>query len=171
MADNYLEKKMEEHRNRGSLPRRNTNSHGLPKGTLPVRLAIDTVFIYSDETWPEGVEEIVKAFGSTGVKTGFVWSNLAFGRRLAQSTASIHYPFAPADISKARTLFQGKNGNIAFDIFIKKGECIIEAYEKHLILRNPVPEQIAQTALWLAFELAELFWKLESEIAFEGVEF
>lgn len=171
MADNYLEKKMEEHRNRGSLPRRNINSHGLPKGTLPVGLAIDTVFIYSDETWPEGVEEIVKVFGSAGVKTGFAWSNLVFGRRLAQSTASIHYPFAPTDIPKARTLFQEKNGKIAFDIFIKTGECTIDAYGKRLVLRNPISQQIAQTALWLAFEPAELFWKSESEIAFDGVKF
>lgn len=170
MADNYLEKKMEEHRNRGSLPRRNTNSHGLPKGTLPVVVAIDTVFIHSDETWPEGVEEIVKVFGSAGVKTGFVWSDLAFGRKLAQSTASIHYPFTPTDIPKARTLFEEKNGKIAFDIFIKSGVCTIDACEKRLILRNRIPEQIAQTALWFAFEQAELFWKPESEITFDVIK-
>lgn len=95
MADNYLEKKMEEHRSGKAavLPRRRTPSGGKP-GTATFALAVHTAFVSGCENDMALAGAVLAAFGRAGVTTGFACVDLAAGRLMAQSTATRHYPLA-----------------------------------------------------------------------------
>ncbi|MBD5232905.1 MAG: hypothetical protein HDS65_01870 [Bacteroidales bacterium] len=93
MADNYLEKKMEEHRRGGSsIHPRTISPLGTPKGSVCLALSFRRIFITGVDANPEAGAAVVKAFGNAGCDVAFVYTDLNAGRRLAQNTSTRHYP-------------------------------------------------------------------------------
>jgi len=103
MADNYLEKKMEEHRRAPSpaLSRR-YSPLGTKAGTACLPFGRQRILVGGCNTAPEAAEAAVKALGATGSTVFFIWNDLKRGRALAQGTASKNIPLGHARISPAR---------------------------------------------------------------------
>lgn len=97
MADNYLEKKMEEHRlaaTTKSYSKRTTPSGDRP-GTLSVKFAPLRVLV-TDGATAEG-EAIVKRLGAAGCRVAFISSDVKQGRALSQISGSRFYPMSAAE--------------------------------------------------------------------------
>lgn len=96
MADNYLEKKMEDYR-RGhtalsmSSPRKNKN-----------RIAL-RVFVIGGET-PSGIQ-IVTELRKSGWRVAFTNPDMESGRHLAQATGSQHHPISPSSTESLQHSF------------------------------------------------------------------
>lgn len=97
MADNYLEKKMEEHR-QGAM--RKPLAHRLsPAGNRrgTVALKIDELRVLVDgSVSTEMIAAIVRKLRNAGCRVAFVSGEDRFGRELSQSTGSRFYPKSTA---------------------------------------------------------------------------
>ena len=86
MADNYLERKMEEHR-RGPMPayRRRVTSRGLPPGTVSFPFPVRRIIVFSAGEIPDAVaagnavglrDSLVKALAATGCRVAFTEADI-----------------------------------------------------------------------------------------------
>ncbi|MCM1066499.1 MAG: hypothetical protein NC418_02875 [Muribaculaceae bacterium] len=100
MADNYLEKKMEEHRRGASLPARHTPTF-IPAGAVCFRLGEMRVLVVRLDADPAAGSAIVRAFRRAACKVAFVWDDRTCGSRLAQESGSRHYPFGSDSAERA----------------------------------------------------------------------
>ncbi len=93
MADNYLEKKMEEHRQGGvsSVKRRFTPS-GQKPGYACFRIGEPVVFVKGFDAAPSTVASVVRAFRNAGCRVAFTSADIKTGRAFAQSSGARHYP-------------------------------------------------------------------------------
>lgn len=91
MADNYLEKKMEEHR-RGTVVKtvRRLSPPGERRGT--VSLKIDELRVLVTDASEENGAAIVKRLRYAGCKVAFASGDDKAGRNLAQESGARHYP-------------------------------------------------------------------------------
>lgn len=92
MADNYLEKKMEEHRANASSNRRATKLS--PAGNRPgtVALKIEPLRVLVTDADSFAGSEIAKRLCEAGCKVAFISADLKQGRHLSQATGSRFYP-------------------------------------------------------------------------------
>ncbi|MCM1519806.1 MAG: hypothetical protein NC098_03385 [Lachnoclostridium sp.] len=91
MADNYLEKKMEEHRQRmASAPRHSSKSQ--PITASPVKFPCSRVFIALTDAGL--TEAIVDIFRKADAKTAFIHPDYRHFNSLAQSIGARYYPFS-----------------------------------------------------------------------------
>ncbi len=100
MADNYLEKKMEEHR-RGSAVgayRKRLTPTGNRPGT--VSLGIGELRVLVDNADDEIGCAIVRRLRSAGCKVAFVMADSHGGARLAQESGARFYPLSVSDSAK-----------------------------------------------------------------------
>lgn len=101
MADNYLEKRMEEHRscqaggtrtiirrNKAGYVSINTEGH-------------DSVLVTGYESAPEAVNTIVKVLRDAGYSVAFTCPDLKKGRELAQSTGAQHHHITDDTFARA----------------------------------------------------------------------
>lgn len=101
MADNYLEKRMEQHRNGGDVPSRRMRL--TPKGDKPGCLTVKyeplrVLVACCEDAYGEA---IVRRLSSVGCKVAFVASDNKAGRELSQSTSSRFYPAQNFDYKAA----------------------------------------------------------------------
>lgn len=91
MADNYLEKKMEEHRS-GGAPRyrRQLTPSGGRVGEYTLKFDYRRIFIAVDS--PSLAEALVAEFKKTGASVAFTLSDAAKGSLIAQKTGGRFYP-------------------------------------------------------------------------------
>lgn len=101
MADNYLERKMEERRE-GS--RRIVRVVQNPPGTLLVDFPFAAVMVYADCP-DERTALLLSRLSSTGCKVGLASADRAAARRLAKARGVMYVP--ETDIDKALELFTG----------------------------------------------------------------
>lgn len=98
MADNYLEKKMEEHR-RGVQPRPKHYSYtGQTPGKLTISFTRQPVFIIYDGA--ELTQCAVESFAAAGCPVAFTGTNRNSGKELAQRTGSRFCPSESLDFSE-----------------------------------------------------------------------
>lgn len=92
MADNYLEKKMEEHQRGGAVSRpvRRLSPSGAPQGT--VCLKIDALRVFVSDCGSEFGAAIVRRLRQAACRVAFTAPDQNKGRELAQSTGSRYYP-------------------------------------------------------------------------------
>lgn len=98
MADNYLEKKMEEHRlAAASRPTRRVVSSAAPKpGFLELKFKPLRVLV-TDATTP-AAEAVVRRLTGVGCRVAFTSTDLRQGRELSQATGSRFYPVKAAGL-------------------------------------------------------------------------
>lgn len=89
MADNYLERKMEDYRSGRTAPRRLTHTGDAP-GILRVKLQPHPVLVYDacgihDET-------LISMLTGAGFKVAFTAADAAWGRSLAQRVGALFLP-------------------------------------------------------------------------------
>lgn len=91
MADNYLEKKMEEHKRGTSLKTPRILS---PIGERPgmVSFKIDQLRVFVTDASTEIGTAVVRRLREAGCKVAFVSSDDKSGRNLAQASGARHYP-------------------------------------------------------------------------------
>ncbi len=98
MADNYLERKMEEHR-RGPMPayRHRVTSRGLPPGTVSFPFPVRRIIVFSAGEIPDAVaagnavglrDSLVKALAATGCRVAFTEADIVSRNRLAQTSGA-----------------------------------------------------------------------------------
>ncbi len=151
MADNYLEKKMEEHQ-RGTAPKhpRSLNPLGTPRGTVCLPLSFRRIFVAGVDCNPEAGREIVKAFGNAGCEVGFSCTDLRFGRVLAQSSSTRHYPM---QADAALTHFTQTKG-VADLIITLDGKGATLSTGSEVCSISSAAEELAPTVLTLALASA-----------------
>ena len=92
MADNYLERKMEEYR-RGNTPRSAVRMPVFAKaGTVNFEIGIKKAFVSGFEHNMSVAAGIVEALRGCGMSVSFAWTAMDAGRKLSHSTGSRHYP-------------------------------------------------------------------------------
>ena len=91
MADNYLERKMDEYRSgkRAGAPRRLTST-GQKAGTVTLPIERLKVFVTSPDS------TLIAAFANTGCRVSFCSEDRREGMRIAERTGARFYPY-PAD--------------------------------------------------------------------------
>lgn len=99
MADNYLERKMEEHREGG---RRIVRVVQNAAGTLVVKFPFATAFVYA-EAPGECTALLLSRLTSTGCRVGLASADGEAARRVAKARGVMHVP--ETDEKKARSLF------------------------------------------------------------------
>lgn len=116
MADNYLEKKMEEHRLASSAKSysRRMSPGGNKPGTLAVRFDPLRVIV-TDGSTAVG-EATVRRFMNAGCRVAFLSADMSQGRRLSQSTGSRFYQSTVFDLCSAVKDIERKWGGV--DAFI-----------------------------------------------------
>lgn len=97
VADNYLEKKMEDYR-RGqtALP---MSSHRKNKNRIGLR-----VFVIGGET-PSGAQIVIE-LRKSGWRVAFTNPDIKSGRHLAQATGSQHHPISPSTTESLQHSFE-----------------------------------------------------------------
>ncbi|MDE6555942.1 MAG: hypothetical protein K2K55_03170 [Duncaniella sp.] len=104
MADNYLEKKMEEHRSRvqqPARPRRSTSAPWVPQ-CLTFKFPDIHVFI-PDATDSDLGMSLARLLRSLGVRVSVTGRSTAGATRFAQSTGCRYYPLSPS-VDTARAI-------------------------------------------------------------------
>ncbi len=151
MADNYLEKKMEEHR-RGAAPAhpRTLGPLGVPRGSVCLPLDVRTVFIAPCEADAEVAAELVRTFGEAGCAVGFALKDIKEGRALAQATSTRHYPL---EVPEALARFTADKGAPELLITVSQGAATLKFTDSERTLQGS-PRQIADTALVLSLAAA-----------------
>lgn len=98
MADNYLEKKMEEHRRRmASAPRHSSKNQSV--ASPPVKFPCSRVFIALADI--ELTEAVVEIFRKADAKTAFIHPDSRHFNSFAQSTGARYYPFSKEKLSQS----------------------------------------------------------------------
>ncbi|MDE6098065.1 MAG: hypothetical protein K2L80_02690 [Muribaculaceae bacterium] len=105
MADNYLERKMEDYRRGTASVRRLTHTGDTP-GTLRLKLRPRPVLIY-DAAGACG-ETLVSMLSGAGFRVAFTSGDASWGKELAQRTGSL---FIPAGVD-AEDTFRRRCGGI-----------------------------------------------------------
>ncbi len=148
MADNYLEKKMEEHRRAPSpaLSRR-YSPLGVKAGTACLPFGRKRILVRGCNTAPEAAEAAVKALGATGSTVFFIWNDLKRGRELAQASATRHIPMDDDRIAQAREA-ASKDAPVDFEITILRDMAMLDG--KPLIQAEQLCEAIQE---WLVYLL------------------
>ena len=97
MADNYLEKKMDEHRRGAAVSpvRRRLSLTGERPGS--VSLKIEPLRVLVSDVADEYAAAVVRKLRDAGCRVAFVSSDDKAGRALAQSTGSRYYPSSLGD--------------------------------------------------------------------------
>lgn len=120
MADNYLEKKMEEHA-RGVVKRVTALT---VKGTVRLPIPSRRIFIDVADVCAAPYSQIVRAFAEAGCRVAFCGSDNTAGNRAAQALGARFLPFDPARAvaRAARTwggldMYIAGSGATAFDAF------------------------------------------------------
>lgn len=120
MADNYLERKMEEHR-RGPMPayRRHVTSRGVPPGTVSFPFPVRRILVLSAGEGTDSAAErnvvalrdsIVEALAATGCRVAFAESDIVWRNRLAQTTGACGV--APGDTDIVSDRWEGFDSSV-----------------------------------------------------------
>lgn len=127
MADNYLEKKMEEHRQGGasSVKRRFTPS-GQKPGYACFRIGEPVVFVKGFDAAPRTVASVVRAFRNAGCRVAFTSADIKTGRAFAQSSGARHYPVVEGVEEKIASDY----GRVDFTIVVEERGLTFCAYGK-----------------------------------------
>ncbi|MDE6854643.1 MAG: hypothetical protein K2J38_06255 [Muribaculaceae bacterium] len=126
MADNWLEKKMEEHRSGSRPAARRLSPAGTRRGTATFDFGIRRFFVTGCGTAPGVTEAVVRALSGTGSLVAFVWDDVTGGRRLAQAASARHYPYASERTGEARAAFAA-DGPVDADIEVSAGSVTVRA--------------------------------------------
>jgi NAD(P)-dependent dehydrogenase (short-subunit alcohol dehydrogenase family) len=147
MADNYLEKKMEEHRNGGTARKRaNLSPAGRRRGEVAYNIGERTVFVTGGAS---GIgRAIVKAFCDAGCNVAFCDINTKAGNATAQQTGSRFYPLDVTDTEALRNAiddFSTRRGgldivinNVGIGNFKPFADLTLEDFD-HVISTNVKP--------------------------------
>ena len=119
MADNYLERKMEEHRS-GGAPRyrRQLTPTGGRVGDYALRFEPRSVFISAVHEPASHMADFITEFRKTGSPVAFTLSDTAVGNRLSQSSGARYYP--PQTLG-SDGLPEGLTADVRIDV--GQGEC------------------------------------------------
>lgn len=153
MADNYLENKMEEHRRSpsGVMPRR-YSPIGHRRGTAAFNFGERNIIVTGCAASPDVASAVIKALGETGSHVAFLWDDLSRGSRLAQATATRHFPWADDRIEDVRSQI----GSVDFEVVVF-GHCVSVRYDgKRTDICGTDPEQIASAAVYALLPLSRL---------------
>lgn len=153
MADNYLENKMEEHRRSpsGVLPRR-YSPLGQRRGTASFRFGERNIIVSGCASAPDLAAAVVKALGETGSHVAFLWEDIMRGSRLAQATATRHFPWPDARMDDVRT----QMGHADFEVELS-GDGIRIVYDgKSTLVTGSDPEEMASAAVYALLPLSRL---------------
>ncbi len=124
MADNWLEKKMEEHRSGSRPAARRLSPTGNRRGTATFDFGIRRFFVTGCGSAPGVAEAVVRALSATGSLVALVWDDIAAGRRLAQTASARHYPYADSRAGDAREAFAAE-GPVDADIEVSPGSVVV----------------------------------------------
>ncbi|WP_295731449.1 hypothetical protein [uncultured Muribaculum sp.] len=112
MADNYLERKMEEHRRGGGVPRyrQRVTSTGSRPGTVSFPFPVRRIMVSAVSEMPttDGValrDAVVKALCATGARVAFIEEDMITRDRLAQSSGACGV--APGDTAVVYSRWEG----------------------------------------------------------------
>lgn len=117
MADNYLEKKMEEHRQRAGARTTKLSPVGTKPHTVVLPYTLRGAVLIGDDILSPALEACGKALVSTSCRVAFSCRDRAFGSRLAQSAGMM---YIPAD--KEACMAQAAKSFGAVDIVLR-GDC------------------------------------------------
>ncbi len=99
MADNYLERKMEDYRRGVSATHRLTHTGDMP-GVLRVRLQPCPLLIYNAAG--SGDETLISMLTGAGFKVAFTAADTAWARALAQRVGALYLPSADGAVDLLR---------------------------------------------------------------------
>ena len=139
MADNYLEKKMEEHR-RGTAvkpPRRRLSPIGERPGMVSFKIEQLRVFVTVAST--EYGAAIVRRLSEAGCKVAFTSEDDKTGRELAQTSGARHYPstFKGSVVDDMEKVWGGIDA-----LIVANSEYISDVKLYRIILIDVLPENI-----------------------------
>lgn len=101
MADNYLERKMDEYRQGAQRTTRYTSP---TVGTSTACLG-QTAFVYCATT--DGYSKlaaVVQALRDAGCRVDFVCTDVALGRKIAQGSGARHFPMSDVELARQKSL-------------------------------------------------------------------
>lgn len=139
MADNYLEKKMEEHR-RGSnpAPRRPLTPAGTTPGSVIYNIGKIIVAIAGTAQVPEVAEATIAALTAHGATVLFDGTDIKTGRAIAQRHAARHIPAEGLD---DMTTVYPATADADYKLVFSKNEAVFTAPDaKKYTLAYPTPE-------------------------------
>lgn len=148
MADNYLEKKMEEHRRAPSpaLSRR-YSPLGVKAGTACLPFGRRRILVSGLPAAPEAAEAAVRVLGATGSTVFFLWDDMKRGRSLAQTSSTRHIPLSDDKIAQAREI-ASKDAPIDFEITLTPDTVLLDG--EPLITSGSLVEAVGE---WLVYLL------------------
>lgn len=154
MADNYLEKKMEEHRAGSGCSSASYRPRLTPRGNRPGVLAVDFIpcEILIEEIDRPGMTEIARELAAVGFKVCFTLEEIHRGTKLAATLGCRFLPpsLPPSDDAIRIKATEGQivmsRGKTAMMIDSTLGEGSLDK----------LPPQIIKTVVWMASMLANL---------------
>lgn len=151
MADNYLENKMEEHRRSpaGALPRR-YSPLGQRRGTASFSFGERNIIVTGCESAPELAAAVIKALGETGSHVSFLWEDISRGSRLAQTTATRHFPWPDARKEDVRHAM----GNVDFEVTVSENRILLAYDDKSTLLTGSDTAAMATAAVYALLPLS-----------------
>lgn len=106
MADNYLERKMEDYRRGVSATHRLTHTGDVP-GVLRLRLQPCPVLIYN--AVGSGDETFISMLTGAGFKVAFTAADMSWARALAQRVGALYLPSADGAVDLLRQRWRAGN--------------------------------------------------------------
>lgn len=106
MADNYLERKMEDYRRGVSATHRLTHTGDAP-GVLRLRLQPCPVLIYNAEGTAD--ETLISMLTGAGFKVAFTAADMSWARALAQRVGALYLPSADGAVDLLRQRWRADN--------------------------------------------------------------
>lgn len=152
MADNYLEKKMEEHRAGGRCS--SYRPRLTPRGNRPGQLTIDFTpcRLLIDDIDKDGMTGIARALAAAGFKVAFTLDDIHRGSKLATTLACSYIPPGMPLTDDAMSL-------VAFDdrIEIRRGPAVLRVNSPAPATHDgEYPPEVTTTVAWMAAMLANL---------------
>lgn len=145
MADNYLENKMAEHRRSPArtLPR-HYSPLGQRRGTASFGFGERNIIVTGCEAAPELAAAVIKALGETGSHVAFLWEDISHGSRLAQTTATRHFPWPDTRKDDVRLAME----NVDFEVAVSDGRILLAYDGKTTVITGSDHAAMATAAVY-----------------------
>lgn len=129
MADNYLEKKMEEHRLGSVRPKERRSPTGNRPGSVLLPVVAKNSFVVGGDDLSPVLQICARALRSTGCRTAFCCTDRVFGSKTAQSDALQYYPISEDTSENINAAIAKAESNLGhLDVVVRyiDGEILID---------------------------------------------
>lgn len=134
MADNYLEKKMEEYRRGTPRPVMRRSPSGVSRNIAAMPCTLSGAFIICKDHLSPLLQACATALRDTSCRIGFCSTDHTYGNKTAQQLSFRFYPIAEfSDTAVENAIFKAAESFGKIDAIIKENDCGVEIRSENRI--------------------------------------